>query len=44
MVAATALKSTKGSAGRKALDWFDDFTAVLVSIAKAERNPPDHRN
>jgi hypothetical protein len=33
-VAATALKSTKGSAGRKALDWFDDFTAVLVSIAK----------
>jgi hypothetical protein len=30
MVAATALKSTKSRAGRKALDWFDDFAAVLA--------------
>jgi hypothetical protein len=34
LVAATALKSTKGKKGRKTLDWFDDFTAVLVSVAE----------
>jgi phosphohistidine phosphatase SixA len=33
-VAATVLKSNKSKGGRKPLNWFDDFTAVLVSIAK----------
>ncbi len=34
LVAATALISTKGKAGRRALNWYTDFTRVLVSIAK----------
>jgi hypothetical protein len=34
LVAAQDLRSTKGKAGRKQLDWFDDFTAILMSIAE----------
>ena len=33
-VAAKELKSTKGNAGRRALDWYNDFARVLVPIAK----------
>ncbi len=34
LVAAKGLKSIKGKAGRKPLDWHDDFTAILTSIAE----------
>ena len=33
LVAAKDLGSTKGKAGRKRLDWLDDFRAVLMSVA-----------
>ena len=36
LVAATDLKSMKGKAGQKPIDWYDDFTCVLAFIA--ERN------
>ncbi len=34
LAAAKDLRSTKGKEGRKALDWYNDFTRVLVAIAK----------
>lgn len=36
LVGATDLKSMKGKAGQKPIDWYDDFTRVLALIA--ERN------
>jgi len=34
------MRAVKGKAGRKALTWFDDFTRVLVDIAKRHSISP----
>ena len=34
LVAASDLKSMKAKAGRKSIDWYDDFTRILIFIAE----------
>jgi hypothetical protein len=38
--AAIRMQSTKGQAGRSPYDWYDDFTAVMIDICKANNMEP----
>jgi hypothetical protein len=44
LIAAKALDLNKGEAGKKAIDWFDDFTRVLVNLAEKNGMRPTVEN
>jgi hypothetical protein len=44
LIAARDLELNKADAGKKAIDWFDDFTRVLVNIAEKNGTRPSIEN
>jgi hypothetical protein len=44
LIAARDLELNKGEAGKKAIDWFDDLTRVLVNIAEKNGIRPSIEN